>query len=365
MRIVYDHQIFSWQEYGGISRYYYELASRIAMHEGCNVSILAPLYVNRYLQDNDKFKIIGIHVPRIPRTGRAINLFNAVPGRILIRRCMPDIVHETYYARHGAAPAKAKTVITVHDMIHEKFRDNFPSRDKTSQNKECAVKRANHVICVSENTKNDLIELFNVSPTKISVIRHGYTLGKESLQRKSNIGNKPYILYVGQRGAYKNFSRLLQAYSYSSRLQRAFKLVCFGGSRFSNDEINQIKQLNLETEDVVHLNGDDDILSTLYSNAAVFVFPSLYEGFGIPPLEAMSFKCPVVCSNTSSLPEVTGDAAEYFDPYNIEEMMFSIESVVFSTEKRNKLIKMGLKRINLFSWEKCAEQTLKVYSSLL
>jgi len=365
MHIVYDYQIFSRQEYGGVSRYYYELASRIAKYEGCDVSVHALLYVNNYIKCNDSFKVIGIHVPIIPKTGRARILFNAVLGRMLIRKCMPDIIHETYYARHGATPAKAKTVITVYDMIHEKFRDNFPSQDKTSHNKACAVKRANHIICISENTKNDLINLFNVSPQKISVIYLAYTLRKESSQRRLNIGNKPYILYVGQRGAYKNFSRLLQAYSYSPRLQRAFKLVCFGGARFSNDEINQIKKLNLKTEDIVHLNGDDDILSTLYSNAAVFVFPSLYEGFGIAPLEAMSFKCPVVCSNTSSLPEVAGDAAEYFDPYNIEEMTFSIESAVFSNEKRNKLIERGLKRINLFSWEKCAEQTLKVYSSLL
>jgi glycosyltransferase involved in cell wall biosynthesis len=365
MRIVYDHQIFSMQEYGGISRYYYELASRMAEHEGCDVSIDAPLYVNRYIQDNGKLKIVGIHVPMIPRTGRVLTQFNALLRRMLPLKSLPDIVHETYYARHGAVPAKAKTVITVYDMIHEKFRNFILSRDKSSQNKECAVKRASHIICISENTKNDLINLFDVNPQKISVIYLGYTLGQESSQCKLNIGHKAYILYVGQRGTYKNFSRLLQAYAYSARLKRDFKLVCFGGARFSNDEINQIKKLNLKMEDIVHLKGDDDILSTLYSNAAVFVFPSLYEGFGIPLLEAMSFRCPVVCSNTSSLPEVAGDAAEYFDPYNIEDMAFSIESVVFSTEKRNNLIERGLKRINLFSWEKCAEQTLKVYSSLL
>ncbi|MCX5804255.1 MAG: glycosyltransferase family 1 protein [Proteobacteria bacterium] len=365
MRIVYDHQVFSWQEYGGISRYYYELACRIANHEECAVSIHAPLYVNRYIKSNDKLKVIGIRVPTIPRTGKALTLFNALLGGILTRKCLPDIIHETYYARYGTAPAKVKKVITVYDMIHERFRDFLPSQDKTSQNKAQAVKRANHIICISENTKNDLINLFNVSPQKISVIYLGHTLRNESSQRTLNIGNKPYILYVGQRGFYKNFSRLLQAYSYSPRLQRTFKLVCFGMTRFSNDEINQIKQLNLKTEDVVCLGGDDDILSTLYSNAAAFVFPSLYEGFGISLLEAMSFKCPVVCSNKSSLPEVAGDAAEYFDPYDIEEIMHSIESVVFSTEKRNDLIEKGLKRINLFSWEKCAEQTLKVYLSLL
>jgi glycosyltransferase involved in cell wall biosynthesis len=204
-----------------------------------------------------------------------------------------------------------------------------------------------------------------VNPQKISVIHLGYTLREGLSKRKLNIGDKPYILYVGQRYTYKNFSRLLQAYSNSPRLKKAFKLVCFGGARFSNDEINQIKKLNLKAEDIAHFNGNDNILRTLYANATAFVFPSLYEGFGIPPLEAMSFKCPVVCSNKSSLPEVAGDAAEYFDPYNIEEMMLSIESVIFSTEKRNDLIEKGLKRIKLFSWEKCTEQTLEVYSSLL
>jgi glycosyltransferase involved in cell wall biosynthesis len=365
MRIVYDHQIFSMQEYGGVSRYFYELASRIAEHEECDVSIHAPLYVNRYIQENGKFKIIGVHVPRIPRTGRALTRLNDMLGRMFPLKSLPDIVHETYHSKYAATPAKAKTVITVYDMIHERFRNLVPSRDKSSQNKECAVRRANHIICISTNTKNDLINYFNVNPQKISVIHLGYTLREGLSKRKLNIGDKPYILYVGQRYTYKNFSRLLQAYSNSPRLKKAFKLVCFGGARFSNDEINQIKKLNLKAEDIAHFNGNDNILRTLYANATAFVFPSLYEGFGIPPLEAMSFKCPVVCSNKSSLPEVAGDAAEYFDPYNIEEMMLSIESVIFSTEKRNDLIEKGLKRIKLFSWEKCTEQTLEVYSSLL
>jgi glycosyltransferase involved in cell wall biosynthesis len=365
MHIVYDHQIFSSQEYGGISRYYYELASRIASYEGCDVSIHAPLYVNRYIQDNDKYKIIGIHVPRIPRSGRALTLLNAMLVGMWPRKFLPDIVHETYYAKHSATPTKAKTVITVYDMIIEKFRSFYPSRYKLSKIKECSVKRANHIICISDNTKNDLINHFGVSLNKISVIYLGYTLKKEPSKCRINITNKPYILYVGQRSVYKNFNRLLQAYSYSPRLKKDFKLVCFGGARFSSEEIDQLRQLNLKTEDIVHVNGNDDVLGTLYSNAAVFVFPSLYEGFGIPLLEAMSFKCPVVCSNTSSLPEVAENAAEYFDPYNIEEMMFSIESVVFSNEKINNLIERGLRRIKYFSWEKCAEQTLKVYSSLL
>jgi glycosyltransferase involved in cell wall biosynthesis len=250
-------------------------------------------------------------------------------------------------------------------MTHEKLAHLFPAEQKISQNKKYAVQRADHIICISESTKNDLIDILNISPDKISVIYLGYTNKTARHKNKLNSGEKPYILYVGQRAAYKNFSCLLQAYASSPRLQRDFKLVCFGADRFSNDEINKIKDLNIKQENVVHLIGDDDLLSQLYSNASIFVFPSLYEGFGIPLLEAMSFNCPVVCSNTSSFPEVAGDAADYFDPCNLEEMISSIESVAFSTEKRNHLIERGLERIKLFSWEKCAEKTLKVYSSLL
>ena len=365
MRIVYDYQIFSQQEYGGISRYYYELASRIAQREGCYACIHALLYINKYIKGNEKFEVIGTPIPVIPRMGRVHIIINYLLGRIFVQKCRPDIIHETYYAKYSIAPAKVKTVLTVYDMTYEKLRNFFPSKQNISQNKEYAVKRANHIICISESTKNDLIDILNISPDKLSVIYMGFTNKTARHKSKLNIVDKPYILYVGQRVAYKNFSRLLQAYARSPRLQKDFKLVCFGADRFSNDEINQIIELNLKPQNVVHLKGDDDILNNLYSNASIFVFPSLYEGFGIPLLEAMSLNCPVVCSNTSSLPEVAGDAAGYFDPCNLEEMISSIESVVFSTEKRNHLIERGLERIKLFSWEKCAEETFGVYSSLL
>lgn len=365
MKIVYDHQIFAIQEYGGISRYFYELASRMAGYEGCEVCVHAPLYVNRYIKKNDRFKVIGVHVPRIPRTGRALMRMNDLFGRLFPPKDVPDIVHETYHSRYVAAPAGARTVITVYDMIHEKYKDLAPASESTSQNKASAVKRADRIICISENTKQDLIRYFNVNAGKISVIHLGYSLSNPLSAQKFNIGDAPYILYVGQRYAYKNFHRLLEAYSLSPRLTKAFKLLCFGGADFSKDELTLMEKLHLKPENIMHLSGSDDLLSALYSNAAVFVFPSLCEGFGIPLLESMSFGCPVVCSGTSSLPEVAGDAAEYFDPMNIEEMTRAIEDVVFSADRRRVLIEKGMQRINLFSWEKCAEQTLEVYSSLL
>lgn len=365
MRIVYDYQIFSEQEYGGISRYFYELASRIAQSEGSSASIHACLYINKYIQGDEKFEVIGTPIPIIPRMGKVNATINYLLSRMLVQKYRPDIVHETYFTKYSIAPAKAKTILTVYDMTYEKMRNFFSAKQNISRNKEYAVKRADHIICISESTKNDLIDILNVSPDKISVIYLGYTNKTAGHKSELNMGDKPYILYVGQRVDYKNFSRLLQTYAISPRLRKDFKLVCFGADGFSNNEINQIKKLNLNPENVVHLKGDDSILNYLYSNASIFVFPSLYEGFGIPLLEAMSFNCPVACSNTSSLPEVAGDAAEYFDPYSLDEMISSIESVVFSSEKRNQLIKRGSERIKLFSWEKCTEETLKVYSSLL
>jgi len=365
MRIVYDYQIFSQQEYGGISRYYYELASIIAKRQGYYPCVHALLYANKYIIGNENFKVIGTQIPVIPKLGRVQLLINNLLGKILVRAYTPDIIHETYYAATSIAPAKVKTVLTVYDMTYEKFSYLFPPKQNISQNKQCAVKRANHIICISESTKNDLIDIFNVNPDKISVIYMGYTNKKAIHKNIIDISHKPYILYVGQRADYKNFNRLLQAYAKSTLLKNNFNLVCFGAGRFSKEEIKQIKELNLNTQNVIHLKGDDDILNQLYSNASIFVFPSLYEGFGIPLLEAMSFNCPVVCSNTSSLPEVAGDAADYFDPCNPEEIMSSIESVVFSTEKRNHLIARGVERIKLFSWEKCADETLRVYSSLI
>ena len=365
MRIVYDYQIFLYQQYGGISRYCYELARRIAQIEGCHASIHALLHVNKYIKGDENFEVIGTPIPDILWLRRVPITINYLLGRRLARKCKPDIVHETYFTKYSIAPAKVKTVLTVYDMTYERLTNFFPSVQKISQNKECAVKRADHIVCISESTKNDLIDTININPDKISVIYLGYTKDTTRHENKLNINDKPYILYVGQRAGYKNFSRLLQAYAKSQRLQKDLRLVCFGADRFSNNEINQIRELNIKPENVVHLKGDDGILNHLYLNASIFVFPSLYEGFGIPLLEAMSFKCPVVCSNTSSFPEVAGDAADYFDPCNLEEMTSSIESVVFSTEKRNHLIERGLERIKLFSWEKCAEETMKVYSSLV
>lgn len=365
MKILYDHQIFSSQQYGGISRYFYELASRVSGYPDVDVTVLALAHINQYLRNGSQGKLIGRHLPPIPKTGLLRKTFNNIISKLFVKQCKPDIFHETYYSMTDCCPRSAKRVLTVYDMIHEKFADNFSLRDKTQQIKAHAVQRADHVICISENTRQDLIALLGVPEEKTSVVYLGFSLITQKVAAKPAEGGKPFILYVGSRGGYKNFEGLLRAYGRSILLKNEFSIVCFGGGNFSASELSLAESLHISQGNIVHVSDTDDILAGLYASAAVFVCPSLYEGFGIPPLEAMSFGCPVTSANVSSLPEVVGDAAELFDPADEAEMCAAIERVVSTPERAQVLVDRGYERVKQFSWEKCAQDTLNVYKKLL
>lgn len=369
MKVAYDSQIFSGQVYGGISRYICEMASRISKYTDVDVKIAAPLYVNAYLGNLPKGILKGFHSP-LPHD--VLRLYqragSMVLGDVMLRLMNPDIIHETYYLKYSLGPKRAARVLTIHDMIHEKFESQLQYGLKAATHKKAAAVRADHIICVSESTKRDVIEILGINPEKISVIHLGSNLMAVS-EKQNNLGldviNKPYLFYVGIRGGYKNFKVMLEAYANSPLLRTEFKLVCFGGGVFNIEELGLIQKFGFDQKTVIQISGNDQLLAELYKMASAFVFPSLYEGFGIPPLEAMSYGCPVVCSNTSSIPEVVGDAGQYFDPYDIESMRISIEMTVSSSELRESLIARGKNRLNSFSWDKCASQTFSVYTTLL
>lgn len=365
MLIVYDHNIFSWQSYGGISRYVTEIATRVNQVENCSAKVLAPLFVNSFLKNLPTSERIGLPVPKIPKTGKIKYLINDLLSILWLKKNKPDIFHETYCAPRKLAPNNSVVVLTVYDMNHEMLPEYFPVQDRAPLYKARAVKRANHIICISNNTKKNLMNIHNVPEDKISVIYLGYEFNsKITLRTWRNLIGVPYILFVGPRYSYKNFWRLVTAFA-KSKLLSDFKLVCFGGSALTNCEMKKIRSANLSTDRVIHLQGSDIILASLYQHATVFVYPSLCEGFGIPPLEAMSCSCPVICSNAGPLPEVAGKAAYYFDPYNEQDLQLAIEKVVFSNTLQNKLVTEGLEQIQQYSWEKCATQTLTLYKSLV
>jgi glycosyltransferase involved in cell wall biosynthesis len=364
MKIAFDSKIFTMQEYGGISRYICSLAQQLNTHQDVEAKIFAPFHINAYADSLPSSLAYGVKVPRVRNAGRIVHVASQLLSRVDIRRYKPQIVHETYFSNLSSTPQNARCIITVHDMIHERFSSAFPSNDPTSEWKRKSIKRADHVICVSENTKQDLLEFIDISPEKISVVHHGF----DTLNLPINISktpNQPYLLYVGNRWGYKNFDGLLRAYASSSWLRSNLRIVCFGGGRLEANELSLIKTLGLTLQQVEQVSGSDDQLAACYKNAAAFVYPSLYEGFGIPPMEAMSLNCPVICSDASSIPEVVGDAAEYFDPKSIDSITVAIVGVLQSAEKRDDFIAKGVVRCSNFTWNRCANETLAVYEKIL
>ena len=367
MKILYDHQIFSRQQYGGISRYFHEISNRIPALEGDKVAVFAPLHVNEYGDASNASRPSGILAGKFPGTTVALGIANTVAGNLLVRwRKDVSIFHETYYATTSYAPASAKRVITVYDMIHEIFPDSFSKADMTCRIKRRAVRRADHVICISESTRRDLVRLMGIPEEKTSVVYLGHSLTGPRVSAPAVPGPEhPFLLYVGKRGGYKNFKGLLAAYADSAVLRGEFNLVCFGGGKLTPGELSEMKDLGLKPGKVMCASGDDAVLAGLYVSAAALVYPSLYEGFGIPPLEAMAHGCPVVCSNLSSLPEVVGDAARMFDPGDQDSLREAIEQVVCSGEVSERLILRGKEHIKHFSWDKCARETLGEYKRIL
>jgi glycosyltransferase involved in cell wall biosynthesis len=362
--VVYDHQVFSWQEYGGISRYFYELAGRVNAFDGFSASIVAPLYVNRYLK-NGGMRARGMYVPPFSRGTRAVGFVNRHLESAWLRIRRPDVLHETYYPATSSAPKGCPVVVTIHDMIQEKFSAAFGLSDEISAKKRAAVSRADRVVCVSENTKADLIQIFNPDPGKIRTIHLGVAARKPNVLTMPPALPKPFFLYVGMRRGYKNFANVLNAYAAQPMLNKEFDLIAFGSNVLTPEEHEAIASLRLAPHQVRHLAGDDDVLGYLYGKAEALIYPSFYEGFGIPPLEAMNHGCPVICSNASSIPEVVGTAGLYIDPHSVEAIGDAMARIASLPSLRSGLAARGRERAKEFSWERCTARTLDVYRELV
>jgi len=363
MRIAYDHQIFTQQQFGGISRYFAELVPRLVAL-GESPLIFAGLHRNEYLNTLSPGMVRGRFTPGIH--GRLQRLRFRVNEAYMKRgmaQWKPDVIHETYYRSSVSGPKGTPVVVTVHDMVHELFPEEFPNQKVESDAKRKAVELAAHVICISRNTRDDLIRIFGVEPDKISVVHHGYE-GIGSNCTAASSSKRMYFLFVGHRGGYKNFRRLIEAAA-GSGIQRDFDILAFGGNRFSPEELKHLRALGYRDNQVRQIAGSDSLLASLYRGAHALVYPSIYEGFGLPPLEAMAQGCPVISSNTSSMPEVIGDAAEFFDPLDVEDMSRALSRIAFSDSRRSELIAMGLERIKQFSWDKTAAETRGVYQKIL
>ena len=359
VNILYDHQIFSAQRYGGISRYFFEIVRRISEKE--HVDLFCGYNNNRYGINHAGTYNSCFSKERITSrfgVGRVYNRLNNWSLKSFSKDKHIDVYHPTYYDYYDIP--KEKLVVTVYDMIHELFPKYF-IHDNTAMRKRELLSKADGIIAISNQTKEDLIKLLGIAEEKISVIYLANSL-KLDVCGESIVQN-PYILYVGCRAGYKNFTRLLKAFA-GSECCKDFKLVCFGGGAFSNLEKTQIDALGV-SEAVIQILGDDAVLANLYKHAALFVYPSEYEGFGLPPLEAMHYGTPVICSDVSSIPEVVGNAGVYFNPASVEDIQEKLLYVLSNNECREKLIAYGYEQEKKFSWDSCAEETVDFYRNIL
>lgn len=361
MRIAFDHQIFALQEHGGVSRYHSRLAIELAL-AGHAVRVVAPFHVNAHLGDLPGTLSPGRLVAPSRWGGRATRVFNRLAGPPLIAAFAPDIVQETYYSARRTSFGRVPVVVPVYDMIHELYPALFPADDPTAARKAAAVARADHVLCISQNTRADLVRFHPAAATKASVTLLGFDAPPPL---KPTIAKGwPYLLFVGQRGRYKNWDGLLEAYAAAPALRDAFDLVAVGGGGFSADEAAAIARHGLGAK-VWQRPADDTRLQHWYAGAAVFIYPSLYEGFGIPPLEAMAAGTPVVAMRASSIPEVCGAAAAYAEPDDPQSLRRAIEAVVLSPANAAALVAAGTAQLAQFSWARCAAETAAIYRTLL
>jgi len=270
--------------------------------------------------------------------------------------------------------AATRTIVTVHDLSFVRHPESVMPGMSQHLNTWVprSVQRADHVIAVSEATRQDLMELYHTPPGKISVLYHGVTpefapvtsaARLNDVRQKYNLGQNPFILSVGTLQPRKNYQRLIQALA---QLEADVSLVIVGGRGWQVEPIlAEIERQKLAAR--VHLPGfvADADLPALYSAAALFVYPSLYEGFGLPVLEAMACGAPVIAANRSALPEVVGNAGLLIDPYNVDELAAAINRLLGDGSLRAQLATAGRAQAAQFTWPAMARQLVEMYRQII
>lgn len=371
LKILYDHQVFAAQKYGGVSRLFYELIKHLADNKEIELFLFHGLYINRFPVRDFKQKAafyFGQKMAAFPHISvllKPINrlLFNNTMGQKPV-----DIYHPTGYSSIVYNWRKSPVVLTIYDMIPELFPQDFPDIRSRLEDKRKCIERADKIITISQTTKQDLLRFYKVDETKVNVIYPGAPVengeNEKNEQYEPYKHHKPYILYVGTRKqGYKNFDNLLMAYAISKKIHDEFDLICFGGPDFSKAKYDLLSLFDC-LDNVYHLSGNDRELAGLYKGAAGFVYPSLYEGFGLPPLEAMTYGCPVIAGRVPVIQEVLGDAAAYVEPREPEAIASVMESVLFDESLRLNLIEKGKNQVKKYSWRHMADETFAVYKKL-
>lgn len=382
MRVLFDSQAFDMQTIGGVSRCFAELYMHLPKEVNATIGVLESN--NIYLRNlgypyhgqlYDEF----ICKKPFRGKGRLFNWYNSIIGRKywgnqynrtyckkLLQEKRIDVFHPTYFD-DWFLPYLDNTpfVLTIHDMIPERFPQFFKVDDFQILMKRKLVPLASKIIAVSENTKKDVVQILKVPEDKVEVIYHGVNSLDNNPSNKS-LYDFPYLLYVGSRYEYKNFIPFLRSCKVIFDKYNELKLICTGNA-FKPNELAQIDNIGLSSRIIHHFVKTDQELMELYHHAVCFVYPSLYEGFGIPILEAYQAHCPVMLNKRSCFPEIAGNAAIYFDMDSKSSDFCDHFDAFYQnySYNKNELIKKQDLRLKKYSWNHSAKQLVDVYQSLI
>ena len=354
--VAYDPQIFLMQKRGGISRYFVELIKTFRQNPdlGVNPVLINTNVINEYAISD--LKGLGAH--------DCSGVFQ--PWReFLLSLLKPttendwDIVHHTFYQKNFLKKYNSYVqALTLYDMIPEitnaKGRFGNPHLAKEMYLKNCEL-----IFSISSSASEDAKRIYNLPnlQTHLTYLAQSETFAAESEIR--NPRKEKYILFVGNRDGYKQGSVFIEAFSMIKDLNE-MNLLFVGGGKFSTAELELISGLSLNNR-VSQVEANDTELNEIYTQAELYVMPSLYEGFGLPALEAMAANCPVLLSNTSSLPEVGGTAARYFNAGDKDSLATAMREILTKDELRRSMKVAGANQVKKFSWNKCAEETANAY----
>ncbi len=364
VRILYDHQVFSLQNAGGASRYQYELLHYLSTVPGVETELFLGLnqtvYPFRGLS-SPTTRVSGTRAPLPPGMLRyAVNEALETASSVFGKKF--DVYHPTYF--RCMPTIRSRRIITSHhDCTYERLPHLFRDASMVVRSRRAMFAKIDKVICSSEDGRHCLLEFYPIRADQTCVVHLGITnlpRSQEAAEQLRARASRPFLLYVGARNAHKNFAALLQAF-HDSHLHDDYDLLALGGGPLSNDEKAKIASLGLTPFVLCIPAVADEMLGEGYARAALFVYPSLSEGFGIPPLEAMAAGCPVAASKVTAIPEICQDAPFYFDPYDVGSITQALLRGVADISERTDAIARGKRVAAQYSWDECGARTLAAY----
>ena len=362
MKISFSNTIFSKEKMGGISRYFVFLIKKLIENK-IDLKVVSFLHKNKFLRILPKKYSSGFYLSNFP-TFKYIDKMNIDKLNSYNNFNSVDIIHDTYYTPGIKKNLRVRKVITVHDLIHEKFKNYYRNSEDLINLKKKSFEDCDYFICVSNNTKKDLTEYYDIDPAKIAVINHGVDHLICNELKTNSLFKFPFLLYVGNRQRYKNFNFFIKAFAKAEKIKRDFKVVCFGGGAFNNDEKSLMKDLLIANK-VLQINGNDNLLIDFYSQAKATVIPSIYEGFGFPLLEAMRFNCPIFCSDIDVFKEICGQNAIFFNPNDEDALIHQLENSLLDSSKLKNFCSKNFVRSKNFTWNKTCLETLNIYKKII